>query len=61
MIDTNLLPVFAILAAWDLVWKAIGMWKAARNSQKYWFVFMLFINSAGVLPIVYLKFFQKKR
>lgn len=48
------------LIAWEAGWKGYGMWKAARNSQKYWFVAMLLVNSLGLLPIVYLKFFQPK-
>lgn len=52
---------FVLIAFWDIIWKGIGLWKAARNSQKYWFVAILFVNSVGLLPILYIKFFQKKR
>ena len=48
------------LVAWEAGWKGYGLWKAAKNSQKYWFVAMLLVNSLGILPIVYLKFFQPK-
>jgi|TARA_Y100000310_G_C20206612_1_gene589367 hypothetical protein len=44
---------------WEAVWKGIGMWKAARNSQLGWFIAILIVNSAGILPIVYIYFFQK--
>lgn len=50
-----------LIAVWDIIWKGIGLWKAARNGQKIWFVAILFINSVGLLPILYIKFFQKKR
>lgn len=56
----NIYLVFILLAAWELIWKGIGLWNAARNSQKNWFVAILVINTAGILPIVYLRFFQKK-
>jgi len=59
--NQNLLPVIIFLAVWDLIWKAVAMWKAARNGQKYWFGALMVINSLGILPIVYIKFFQKKR
>ena len=49
------------LAIWDLVWKAVSMWYAARNGQKGWYIALLIINSVGILPMVYLKFFQKKQ
>lgn len=49
------------LAIWDLTWKAVSMWYAARNGQKGWYVALLLINSVGIFPMVYLKFFQKKQ
>lgn len=45
----------------DLVLKGIAMWKAARNSQAYWFVALLIVNSLGILPLIYIKFFQVKK
>ncbi|OGG21791.1 hypothetical protein A3D03_01435 [Candidatus Gottesmanbacteria bacterium RIFCSPHIGHO2_02_FULL_40_13] len=57
----NNLYLLILIAVWDIIWKGIGLWKAARNGQKYWFIAMLLINSAGILPILYIKFFQKKR
>jgi len=49
------------LIIWEAIWKGIAMWKAARHSQLKWFIAILVINSVGILPIVYLKFFQKKK
>ena len=49
------------LIIWEAVWKGIGMWKAARNGQLRWFIAILIINSIGILPIVYLYFFQEKQ
>ena len=46
---------------WDLVWKGIGLWKSARNNQAIWFFFILIVNSVGILPIIYILFFQKKK
>ena len=57
----NNLYWFILIAVWDIIWKGIGLWKAARNGQKIWFVAILFINSVGLLPILYIKFFQNKR
>ncbi len=58
--DQNLLPIVLGITIWELIWKAIAAWHAAQNGQKFWFVFIMFLNTAGILPIVYLKFFQKK-
>ena len=52
--------VLVILMIWEAVWKGIGMWKAARNNQLAWFVCILIFNTIGILPIVYLLWFQKK-
>lgn len=40
--------------AWDLAWKGVALWRASRNSHSRWFVALLVLNSAGVLPMVYL-------
>ena len=46
---------------WEITWKAIAMWKSARNNQIGWFIVVLIINSFGILPILYLLFFQNRR
>jgi hypothetical protein len=53
------LALIIILSIWELIWKGIALWKAARNEQKYWFIAILIINSAGILPILYIFMFQK--
>jgi len=52
--------IFILLAVWDWFWKSIALWKSARNNQLSWFVAIVLINSVGILPILYIKFFQKK-
>lgn len=49
------------LVVLDIILKGITLWKTARNSQKGWFIALLVVNSAGILPIIYLLFFDKKR
>lgn len=44
----------------DIILKGITLWRAARHSQKGWFVALLIVNSIGILPIIYLLFFEKK-
>jgi len=60
------LPRFAwtlltLLAIWELAWKGVGLWKSARNSQLVWYLAILIFNTAGILPIIYLAFFQRRR
>lgn len=52
--------IFIILGIWEMVWKGFALWRASQNKQRNWFVAILIINTIGILPIVYLKFFQKK-
>jgi len=52
--------IVALLAMWELVWKFIALWKAARNNHLAWFVCIAVINTAGILPIVYLLMHRKK-
>ncbi len=55
------IPVIIIVGIWEAVWKAIGLWKSARANQLAWFVCMLIFNTAGILPIIYILWFQKKK
>lgn len=70
MADTSFLPlqtnpqfiyIFFVLLLWELIWKGIALWKAARESQKYWFIIMLILNTVGILPILYIFIFKKGR
>ena len=54
-----ILLIYALLI-WTTVWKAIGLWHSAKNNQVSWFVVMIIFNTAGILPIIYLTWFQKK-
>ncbi len=54
------LPILLLLSLWEGVWKAIAMWKAAKNNHLAWYICILIFNTVGILPIVYLKFFQKR-
>lgn len=49
-----------ILFIWETVWRLIALWKAGRNNQMAWFIVMGILNTAGILEIVYIVFFQKK-
>lgn len=51
--------VILAIVIWSLFWKGYALWKSARNNQLRWFLAILIFNTAGVLPIIYLKFFQK--
>ena len=56
----SLFALILVIAMRDIVWKAIALWKSGRNNQVVWFVCLFIFNTAGILPILYLLFFQKK-
>jgi len=58
MIDVTVpLWVYPILI-WTIIWKAAAAWKAARKGHLFWFVVFFVVNTVGVLPIIYIFFFQ---
>jgi len=60
-LETTIMIWLIPLIIWEAVWKGIGLWKSAKNNQSGWFIAIFILNTAGILPIVYLKFFQKKK
>jgi len=53
--------LFAILIIWSVIWKGIALWKAAKNDNLKWFVVLLVVNTAGILEILYIYVFSKKK
>lgn len=56
----SLLSLFVLLALADLVLKGWSMWRAARMEKKYWFIALLVLNTAGILPITFLLMTKKQ-
>ena len=56
----GMFPLLMIFMIWDMVWKGIALWKAGTKKQLVRFVCLLVLNTFGILPIIYLIFFQKK-
>src|SRR6476661_8878656 len=54
------MPLLILLIVWEAAWKLLAMWKAGRDNQAAWFVCIALINSAGILPIIYLIARRKK-
>ena len=52
--------VVAVLVTWEVIWKLIALWKAARNEQLGWFICIALINTAGILPIIYILTHRKE-
>ncbi len=46
---------------WTLFWKGCSLWIAGKKDQKWWFLALLVLNTAGILEIVYIFFIAKKK
>jgi len=57
----KLAPLLLPLIAWEVLWKGIAMWKAARRDEVLWFIAIFVLNTLGILPIVYIAFFAPRR
>ena len=60
-IGLGIVVALVILGIWDLIWRGIALWHSAQNEQKDWFIALLIINSAGILPIIYLLWFKPRK
>lgn len=51
--STGMIVFFVLLIIWSLVWKGLALWKSARRTDTVWFVIFMFLNTAGILEIIY--------
>ncbi|MCH2472796.1 MAG: DUF5652 family protein [Gammaproteobacteria bacterium] len=62
MLEPPLLYYWVIpLIIWSACWKLVALWKAARNRQLAWFIVLAIFNTAGMLPILYIYFYQRDK
>ena len=53
--------LLVVITIWSIIWKGFALWKAARLGHRGWFIALLILNTAGILPILYLFIFTKKK
>lgn len=53
--------IFYFLIIWSLIIKGIALYHAARHEEKIWFIGLLFINTLGILEIIYLFFLSNEK
>lgn len=53
--------IILLILAWTLPWKGVALWKAAKNSHKWWFVVILVINTFALLEIFYIFLVSKTK
>lgn len=49
-----LIALIVLVALFEAGLKIIAMWKSARNGHKVWFICIAIINTAGILPLIYI-------
>jgi hypothetical protein len=54
-------PIIILITVWDLTWRCVAVWNSTKNNQKVWSIMFVLLQTAGILPILYMLFFQKKR
>jgi len=53
--------VTSLVVIWSMVWKGVALWRAGRNAHLGWFIALFIINSLGILPIIYIFAFSRKK
>lgn len=44
----------------ELILKGFALWRAAKRSDKVWYIAILVLNTLGLLPFIYLIITRKK-
>ncbi len=52
---------FVLFMIWSLFWKGWALWVSARNGNKKWFIALLILNTLGILEILYIFYFSRKK
>ena len=55
------LIVIPLAIVWSMAWKGVALWRAGRNAHLGWFIALFIINSLGILPIIYIFAFSRKK
>ncbi len=50
-----------IMLLWSYCWKLIGLWTAGKKQALPWFIVIALFNTMGILEILYVFVFSKKK
>lgn len=50
----ELIAFIMVLVIWETAWKGFALWRAGQRGDSTWFIALLLLNTAGILPITYL-------
>jgi len=51
--STGTIVLIVVLMIWSIIWKGLALWRAARRHDTVWFIIFMFLNTVGILEIVY--------
>jgi hypothetical protein len=49
-----------VALSWTAFWTILALYRAASRKQKIWFVVLFFVNTIGILEIIYLLVYSGK-
>ncbi len=53
--------IIPLVIVWETAWKGVALWRAGRSAHLAWFIAMFILNTVGILPIIYIFAFSKKK
>lgn len=57
----GIIVALVVLTVWSTIWKGFALYRAGANLSPGWFVCLLIFNTLGILEILYLFVFGKKK
>jgi len=51
----------SLAIGWSMAWKGVALWRAGRNGHLAWFIVLFIFNTLGILPIIYIFAFSRKK
>ena len=61
MEEPGLFALIMVLVLWSSIWKAFALYRAGSLRSVPWFTVLFVLNTAGILEILYLFVFSKKK
>ena len=61
MVEGGVFWTLMAVQLWELPWKSVALWKAARNKHLGWFVALMLVHLAGLIDIIYIFYFSETK
>ena len=53
--------IIPLAVVWEGAWKGVALWRAGRNARLAWFICLFIFNTVGILPIIYIFAFSRRK